>query len=110
MAGENFRAYRKQYAVAIVCLLIIAATTAFSAWLMGPIVKDVFYGNDMDQAIFLAFTVVAIFLLKGGVTYLQSVILNQIGNSLVARYQRRLFDHMLKLGVGFFQMNAIRSI
>lgn len=102
MAAEIIPRYRKEYIIAIVCLLIIAAITAFSAWLMGPIVKDVFYGNDMDQALFLAAVVVGIFLLKGIVSYFQSVILSRIGNSLVASYQRRLFDHMLSLGVGFF--------
>lgn len=102
MAAEIIPRYRKEYAIAIVCLLIIAGITAFSAWLMGPIVKDVFYGNDMDQALFLAAIVVGVFLVKGFVSYVQSVILNRIGNSLVASYQRRLFDHMLSLGVGFF--------
>ncbi len=28
--------------------------------------------------------------------------LAKIGNNLVARYQQRLFDHLMKLGVGFF--------
>ena len=102
MAAENFHVYRKQYAIAIVCLLIIAGITAYSAWLMGPIVKDVFYGNDMNRALVLSATVVVIFIIKGFVSYLQSVMLNRIGNSMVARYQRRLFDHMLGLGVGFF--------
>lgn len=102
MASENFAVYKRDYAIAIVCLLIIAGTTAYSAWIVGPIVKDVFYGKDLNQAFVLSATVVGIFLLKGGVTYLQSVILNKIGNSLVARYQRRLFDHLLRLNVGFF--------
>ncbi|MFD0917077.1 ABC transporter ATP-binding protein [Pseudahrensia aquimaris] len=102
MANENFRRYRSQYAIAIVCLLFSAGATAYSAWLMGPIVKDVFYGNDMNRALVLAATVAGIFLVKGIVTYFQSVILSKIGNSLVANYQRRLFDHMLRLGVDFF--------
>ena len=102
MAQENFRVYRKDYAIAICCLLVIAGTTAYSAWLMGPVVKDVFYGNDMNRALVLSLTVVAIFVLKGGLTYLQSVILERIGNNLVARYQRRIFDHLLNLDVGFF--------
>ncbi|MEM8748664.1 MAG: ABC transporter ATP-binding protein [Pseudomonadota bacterium] len=102
MASENFRVYRNQYAVAIVCLLITAGITAYSAWLMGPIVKDVFYGNDMNRATFLSVLVVFIFLLKGGVSYLQTVILQRIGNNIVARYRRRLFAHMLQLNVGFF--------
>ncbi len=103
MATENFVVYRKQYAIAIVCLLIIAGITAFSAWLMAPIVDEVFLkSKDYNQAIFLSLTVVIIFIIKGFVTYLQAVTLNRIGNSLVARYQRRLFSHLLTLGVGFF--------
>ena len=101
MAVENFGHYRSDYAKVIVCLLIIAATTTYSAILMGPI-TDVFIGGDLDRAYLLALAVVGIFLLKGVVTYWQAVILHRIGNSIVARYQRRLFDHMLKLGVGFF--------
>ncbi|MDD9909037.1 MAG: ABC transporter ATP-binding protein [Ahrensia sp.] len=102
MARENLPTYRKQYALAIVCLLIMAGITAFSAWLMGPIVKDVFYGNDMNQAMVLSLTVVGLFLVKGIVSYIQSVQLARIGNNMVARYQRRVFDHLLSLDVGFF--------
>ncbi|MEE9314329.1 MAG: ABC transporter ATP-binding protein [Rhizobiaceae bacterium] len=102
MAAENFRIYRREYAIAAVCLVIIALTTAFSAYLMGPIVKDVFYGNDFGSAVTLSMIVVGIFLLKGAMTYAQTVILNRIGNNIVARYQRRIFDHLLDLDVEFF--------
>ena len=102
MASENFKRYRSDYVEAIICLLIIAGITAFSAWLMGPIVKDVFYGNDLNQAIWLSIIVIVIFLVKGFVTYRQNVIMQRIGNNMVARYQRRLFDHLLNLDVGFF--------
>ena len=33
--------------------------------------------------------------------------LAKIGNNLVARYQKRIFDHLMRLGVGFF--NDTRS-
>ncbi len=102
MAVENFGIYKRQYAIACVCLLIIAGTTAYSAYIMGPIVKDVFYGNDLNRAIVLSTIIVCIFLVKGFVTYIQTVILNKIGNNIVARYQRRIFDHLLNLDVAFF--------
>ena len=57
---------------------------------MEPIVDEVFLeSRNYDQAIVLSLTVVGIFLLKGIVTYLQTVILNRIGNSIVARFQRQ---------------------
>ena len=40
-------------------------------------------------------------------TYGQAVILASIGNNLVARYQKRLFEHLLRLGLEFF--NDTRS-
>ncbi|MEM1316903.1 MAG: ABC transporter ATP-binding protein [Pseudomonadota bacterium] len=102
IASENFAHYRRDYAIAITCLVIMAGITAFSAWLMGPVVKDVFYGNDMNQAVFLSCVVAAIFLIKGAVSYFQAVILQRIGNNMVARYQRRIFRHLLDLDVNFF--------
>lgn len=111
MVGENVHLYRRDYVIAIICLLIIAATTAFSAWIIGPVVKDVFYGNNLRQAFVLASLILGIFLLRGVVTYIQAVILNKIGNSMVARYQRRLFDHLLQLNVGFFgQTHSVELI
>ncbi|MEP0942211.1 MAG: ABC transporter ATP-binding protein [Rhizobiaceae bacterium] len=102
MAVENFALHRRDYLIACFCLLIIAGTTAYSAWLMGPVVKDVFYGNDFNRAVVLSLTIVAIFLIKGLMTYMQSVLLNKIGNAIVARYQRRIFDHLMDLDVHFF--------
>ncbi|MEL6968450.1 MAG: ABC transporter ATP-binding protein [Pseudomonadota bacterium] len=102
MLSENFRIHRSRYILAIIFMVITACITAFSAWLMGPIVKDVFYGNDINQAFMLSAVVVGVFLAKGVLTYFQTVILNQIGNNIVARYQRRVFDHLMKLDVGYF--------
>ena len=102
MAVENFALHRRNYLIACACLLVIAGTTAYSAWLMGPVVKDVFYGNDFNRALVLSATIVAIFLVKGLMTYMQSVILNKIGNAIVASYQRRIFDHLMDLDVHFF--------
>ncbi|MEL6750790.1 MAG: ABC transporter ATP-binding protein, partial [Pseudomonadota bacterium] len=102
MVSENFEAYRRQYLIAIAALIVISGTTAFSAWLMGPIVEDVFMGGDLARAYWLAGVVVAVFVVKGIMTYIQSVTLNRIGNNMVARFQRRVYAHLLSLGAGFF--------
>ena len=51
--------------------------------------------------------VAAAFFIRGFATYGQAVILASIGNNLVARYQKRLFEHLLRLGLEFF--NDTRS-
>ena len=47
-------------------------------------------------------TIFAAFAIRGIATYAQAVTLARIGNSLVARYQRRVFAHLMKLGVDYF--------
>ena len=46
-------------------------------------------------------------MIRGVATYGQAVVLAKIGNNLVARYQQRLFDHLMKLGVGFFSEHRL---
>src|SRR5690606_23046586 len=46
--------------------------------------------------------IIAIFLIRGLATYGYSVTLAKIGNNVVARYQKRIFQHLMRLGVDFF--------
>ena len=98
---ENARAYRWRYLVAGLCLVALAGTTAFSAWLMGPIVDQVFIGRDLSVAYGFAGLVAVVFVLRGFATYFQATQLAAIGNNIVATYQRRLYDHLTRLGLDF---------
>lgn len=100
--AENGREYTWQYAMATLCLLAVAATTAFTAWIMRDIVNEIFVRQRSDLIVLICLAVIAAFAIRGLATYGQAVILARIGNNLVARYQKRIFDHLMKLGVGVF--------
>ncbi|CDX13578.1 Uncharacterized ABC transporter ATP-binding protein y4gM [Mesorhizobium sp. ORS 3324] len=99
---ENGREYRWSYVVAITCSLVVSGTTAFAAWIMSPVVNQIFYDRRGDLIFLICAGIMASFVLRGLATYGQAVTLSKIGNNLVARYQRRIFDHLMKLGVGYF--------
>ncbi|TGQ29261.1 ABC transporter ATP-binding protein [Mesorhizobium sp. M4B.F.Ca.ET.190.01.1.1] len=105
--AENGREYRSAYIFATLCLLTVSATTAFTAWVMSPVVNQIFYERRGDLIVLICAGIMGSFTLRGLATYGQAVTLARIGNNLVARYQRRIFDHLMKLGVGFF--NDTRS-
>ena len=105
--AENGRDYRWHYVLATLCLLAVAATTAFSAWIMKDVIDELFYERRQDLIMLVAGSIAIAFIIRGFATYGQSVILAKVGNNLVARYQRRIFDHLMKLGVNFF--NDTRS-
>ncbi|TIW21122.1 MAG: ABC transporter ATP-binding protein, partial [Mesorhizobium sp.] len=60
------------------------------------------YERRGDLIFAICLGIMGSFVLRGLATYGQAVTLARIGNNLVARYQRRIFDHLMKLGVGFF--------
>ncbi|ANN55980.1 ABC transporter ATP-binding protein [Mesorhizobium sp. SEMIA 3007] len=105
--SENGRDHRWSYVVAITCMLLVSGTTAFTAWIMSPIVNQIFYERRGDLVVWICAGIMAAFLVRGFAGYGQAVALATIGNNLVARYQKRIFDHLMKLGVGFF--NDTRS-
>lgn len=100
--SENGRDYLRDYALAILFLLAIAATTAFSAWIMRDLIDEVFYERQFGLIPWICGAILLAFTIRGLATYGQAVILAKIGNNLVARYQRRMFDHLMKLGINFF--------
>jgi subfamily B ATP-binding cassette protein MsbA len=105
--AENGREYRWHYVVAMLCLLAVAAATAFSAWIMKDVIDELFYERRQDLIALVAGSVAIAFVIRGFASYGQAVILAKVGNNLVARYQRRIFDHLMKLGIDFF--NDTRS-
>jgi len=99
--SENGRDYIGTYAIAIVCLVIVALTTAFMAWIMRDVVDEALAKQRGEVIWSIAGAIFLAFFLRGLATYGQAVALAKISNNVVARYQRRLFSHLMELGVGF---------
>jgi ABC-type multidrug transport system fused ATPase/permease subunit len=105
--AENGREHVRGYAIAIGCLMVVALTTAFTAWIMEAVVNEAFANKRADLVMLICGAIFAAFVLRGFATYYEAVILSKIGNNIVARYQRRLYSHLMALSVGFF--NESRS-
>ena len=99
---ETGREFAGRYAWAIGLSLVVAGTTALNAWLIKDIIDKVFFDRDAMMLWFLTAVIVINGFLRGYSLYASSVTLGRIGNAVVARVQARLFDHMLNLGVDFY--------
>ena len=105
--AENGREHVRGYVLAILCLAIVAGTTGFTAWIMESVVNEAFANKRADLVALICGSIFIAFVLRGFATYYQAVILSKIGNNIVARYQRRLYSHLMALSVGYF--NESRS-
>lgn len=100
--SENGREYLGLYVFTVICLAVMAATTGLAAWIMKPLVDDIFVHRMYERAPVICGAVVLIFFVRGIANYGQAVMLAKIGNNVVARYQKRVFQHLMQLGVDFF--------
>ena len=100
--AENGRAHLRGYIFAIICLAVVAGTTAFTAWIMESVVNEAFANKRADIVVYICGAIFLAFVVRGFATYGQAVALSKIGNNIVASYQRRLYSHLMALSVGYF--------
>ncbi|URK86568.1 ABC transporter ATP-binding protein/permease [Rhizobium sp. RCAM05350] len=100
--AENGRAHLRGYIFAIACLVVVAGTTAFTAWIMESVVNEAFANKRADIVLYICGAIFLAFVVRGFATYGQAVALSKIGNNIVASYQRRLYSHLMALSVGYF--------
>lgn len=100
--SENIGSFKKEYTLIVICLLIVAVTTAFAAWIMRDVIDQIFYSKRADLIGIISLSIMAAFFIRGIASYIQAVAMARVGNAMVARYQRRLFSHLMTLGFDFY--------
>ncbi len=103
LLSENLRMQALNYSVAIVAMVVIAVTSALTAWIMKDIINSIVESGNKAQVLTVAAGVVGIFVVKGFATYIQVVWLGKAGNSVVAYNQRKLYLSILKRNISFFR-------
>ena len=101
LLSENLRRQSTWYVIAIVAMLVVAAMTAASAWMMRDVVNETVVSKDLERLLIAATAVATIFAVKGVATYVQTIFLAKAGNNIIAQTQRKLFRHILKQDVTF---------
>ena len=76
--------YRVRLAGAFVCSAMVAALTGAYAWLVRPVLDDVFINKDERMLMMLPLAIIVVALLKGAFNYGQSYLMNYVGNQAVA--------------------------
>src|ERR1700710_888238 len=99
---EQGVAYWRRYLLAFVLMGVSAATTAGSAYLLGEVINQAYVDKNVRGIAILSLITIVIFTLKGAATYGHTVILSQIGNSILAKNQRRLFAKLMSENIAFF--------
>lgn len=103
---EHVRPYFAKLGWALFFMAIVAATTTYSAYLMKPVVNDIFVNREENMLWLIGGAVLATFAVKGVASYLQAVLMARVGLSIVADLQNRLFAHLARMDIAFFHSRS----
>lgn len=100
---EVILSYWKRLLVAVFCMIVVAACTSLSAYLVKPMLDDIFIKQDRAMLLLLPGIAVAVFLLKGLGTYGQQYLMSYVGESVIKYYRNMLYQRIIDLPMSFFQ-------
>ena len=103
---DHVRPYVGRLLLAGLCMAFAAGATAALAYLMEPVLDEIFLKKDRTLLIVVPVAVVAITLIRGAATYGQAVLMAFVGQRVIADLQSRVFAHILCFDLAFFQDTA----
>ncbi len=110
LVRESIRPYGWWIVGAVFFMLVVSAATGLSAWLMEPVVDDIFVAKNKDALWWISIAVVATFAIKGIANYAQATMISRVGLKIIADSQNRLYAHLARMDLGFFHDNPTGTL
>ena len=83
-------------------MVIVASATAINAWMMQPVLDDIFLNKNKKMLLILPVAILVIAMTKGVASYFQSILMNFIGFKIVANVQKNMLNNLLKVDLSFY--------
>ena len=97
---RNYVRYRlKRIFLALILSIIVAGSTAATAWLLDPAVKKIFIDQDATLAWLIPILIVIAFSAKGLSLYFARINIIKVGNSIGAELQKQVANNILTADV-----------
>ena len=87
--------------LAMVCMIIGSATTAVNAWLMQPVLDDIFFNKRLQMLYIIPVVIFVNTLVNGLASFYESTIMKRIGQKIVVDIQLRLYSHLIHSDMKF---------
>ncbi len=106
LARDFMRPHLPRVVVAFVLMGAAAGSTALRAWLMQPVLDRVFVGRDASWLLLIAGAALAIALVKGIADYGEAVLMNRVGQRVIADVQIALFARLMRADLAYFHAHS----
>jgi subfamily B ATP-binding cassette protein MsbA len=88
--------------LAMVCMLVIALASSATAFLVKPVLDDIFFNKNITMLKIIPLAVVLIYFLRGLGMYGQDYLMNYVGENIIKDLRNELYDRIQDLPIAFF--------
>ncbi len=85
------------------CMLVIAAATSATAFLVKPVLDDIFLNKDVTMLRIIPLIVILIYVMRGLAMYGQEFLMNYVGESIIRHLRNSLYNQISDLPLAFYQ-------
>jgi ATP-binding cassette, subfamily B, bacterial MsbA len=93
--------YYMRLVVAMFSMIIVAGATGMHAYLVQPMLDQIFMNKNISMLYTITFLVFGISIIKGIATYFQTIQMKYIGQRIIADMQIDLYQHLLHCDLAF---------
>src|SRR6476620_57572 len=83
--------YRVRLGTAFVCSALVAALSGAYAWLVKPVLDEIFINKNETLLLVLPLALFAVSMLKSAFSYGQNYLMNYVGNQVITDIRQELF-------------------
>lgn len=98
-----YKNYKKQFFFAIIGMIMVSAGTSGTAYVIKPVLDDIFINKDETMLAILPFVVILLYAMKGFGKYIQTYYISYIGTDIIRIIKDKFLFHIMKLDIKFFQ-------
>ncbi len=102
LAEEYLLQHKTRLWLAAVCMMVVAIGTAAQAWLLQPVLDDIFLQKNERLLWVIPIALVGIAVIAGLANYAQTMLMRYVGQRIVADMQVQLFSHLMHADIGLF--------
>lgn len=97
-----YKEYKKEFAIVIFGLIATSVATAATAYLIKPLLDEIFIKKDVAMLSVLPLAVVAVYFAKSAGTFLEAYFISFIGKDIVRRVRDSLLSSIMDADISFF--------
>ena len=87
---------------AMLCMMVVAGLTAATAYLVKPVMDDIFVDKDKTMLMLLPLVIILLYLFRGAAFFGQAYLMSYVGHNLVKQLRDKLYSHIQVLSLSFF--------